>query len=49
MEREDERREWWVKEIAAPAVRRLKPLPYDVGPINVLQNAPAQKDHPPLL
>lgn len=35
MEREDERRERWVKEIAALAVRRLKPLPNGVGPINV--------------
>lgn len=31
----DERRGRWVKEIGAPAVRRLKQLPCGVGPINV--------------
>ena len=31
----DERRGRWVKQIVALAVRRLKPLLYSIGPINV--------------
>lgn len=32
---EDEKQRWEEKEIEAQSGRRLKPLPYSVGPINV--------------
>lgn len=35
MESEDEERGRWKKEIVAQSLRRLKPPPYSVGPINV--------------